>query len=48
VIEARNKEALLQEELNRSQGLSARAHQLEKDLQEAREKHRDQVHFEIH
>jgi hypothetical protein len=45
LIEARNKEALLQGELDRSQGLSARVHQLEMDLLEAREKHREQVHF---
>lgn len=41
--EAREKEALLQDELNKSRELATRVHQLEMDLQEAAEKYREQV-----
>jgi hypothetical protein len=47
VEETRDKEALLQDELKKSQDLASLVHQLEMNLQEAAEKHRDQVHFEV-
>jgi hypothetical protein len=45
LAETHEKEALLQDELNKSQNLATRIHQLEMDLQEAAERYREQVHL---
>src|ERR1700691_6700793 len=47
MAEAHEKEALLQDEQNKSQDLATRVHRLEVDLQEAAEKYREQVHLKF-